>query len=70
MERKATTEKDKQYHKTLSIITNWDKQKKSHFDVFGLRGTEIKVQAKATQVEKPVRTHALRLYLQGEDCGP
>ena len=70
MERKATTEKDKQYHKTLSIITNWDKQKKISFWCLWFERYSIKVQAKATQVEKPVRTHALRLYLQGEDCGP
>lgn len=50
-------EQDKQHHKALSVFTHLHK-KKSHFDVFGLRGTEIKVEAKATQVEKPIRTHA------------
>lgn len=51
-------EQDKQHHKALSVFTHLDKKKKSHFDVFGLRGTEIKVEAKATQVEKPIRIHA------------
>ena len=50
-------EQDKQHHKALSVFTHLDKKKKSHFDVFGLRGTEIKVEAKATQVEKPIRIH-------------
>ena len=59
MERRATMEQDKQHHKALSVFTHLDKKKKkSHFDVFGLRGTEIKVEAKATQVEKPIRIHA------------